>query len=178
MEISRSIRVEKFKGMERICAKISNVSNVQKNLTGWIERSNRKWIRQSTTRLNRFCKINGGGSMSKQTKYRIFELSKEFKKDSKVIIELLKKHKIKVANHFSAIDETAYQILKEAFARRPRRKLSRKNRSIKNQSKKHRSRKNLNQLSKKKLRLQKKSRRKLSNQNRLNLNLKDVQKDQ
>ena len=54
--------------------------------------------------------------MSKQTKYRIFELSKEFKKDSKVIIDVLRRNKIKVVNNFSAIGEDEYQILKSAFA--------------------------------------------------------------
>lgn len=62
--------------------------------------------------------------MSKQTKYRIFELSKEFKKDSKVIIDFLRKNRIKVANHFSAIGEAEYQILKDAFGRRPQQKKS------------------------------------------------------
>ena len=51
-------------------------------------------------------------------KYRIFELEKEFSQESKVIIDFLKKRKIKVANRFSAVDEDTYAILKEAFARR------------------------------------------------------------
>ena len=55
---------------------------------------------------------------SKTPKYRIFELEKEFNQSSQTIIEFLKKHKIKVANRFSGIDEDAYAILKESLPRR------------------------------------------------------------
>ena len=59
--------------------------------------------------------------MSKTTKtpkYRIVELAKEFNQDSQFLVDFLKKRKIKVANRFSAVDEEAYNILKENFARR------------------------------------------------------------
>ncbi len=59
--------------------------------------------------------------MSKTTKtpkYRIFELAKEFNQDSQFLVDFLKKRKIKVANRFSAVDEEAYNLLKENFARR------------------------------------------------------------
>jgi len=52
------------------------------------------------------------------TKYRIFELEKEFNQSSQTIIEFLKKRKIKVTNRFSAIDEESYAILKESLPRR------------------------------------------------------------
>ena len=55
---------------------------------------------------------------SKTPKYRIFELEKEFNQSSQTIIDFLKKHKIKVANRFSGIDEDAYAILKESLPRR------------------------------------------------------------
>ena len=59
-------------------------------------------------------------SKTSKPKYRIFELAKEFNQNSKVLIDFLKKRKIKVANHFSAIDGEAYELLKGAFARRPK----------------------------------------------------------
>ena len=52
------------------------------------------------------------------TKYRIFELEKEFNQSSQTIIEFLKKRKVKVANRFSAIGEEVYAILKESLPRR------------------------------------------------------------
>ena len=52
------------------------------------------------------------------TKYRIFELEKEFNQSSQTIIEFLKKRKIKVANRFSAIDEDTYAILQESLPKR------------------------------------------------------------
>ena len=52
------------------------------------------------------------------TKYRIFELEKEFNQSSQTIIEFLKKRKIKVKNSFSAIDEEAYNILQESLPKR------------------------------------------------------------
>ena len=55
---------------------------------------------------------------SKTPKYRIFELEKEFNQSSQTIIEFLKKHKIKVTNRFSGIDEDAYKVLKESLPRR------------------------------------------------------------
>ncbi len=52
------------------------------------------------------------------TKYRIFELEKEFNQPSQTIIDFLKKRKIKVANRFSAIEEDVYKILQESLPRR------------------------------------------------------------
>ena len=54
----------------------------------------------------------------KTTKYRIFELAKEFNQDDKTLIEFLKKNKIKVANRFGSVGEEVYTLLKENFARR------------------------------------------------------------
>ncbi len=57
-------------------------------------------------------------SKPKTPKYRIFELAKEFNQESQSLIDFLRKHKIKVANRFSAVGEDAYSVLKENFARR------------------------------------------------------------
>ena len=57
---------------------------------------------------------------TKTPKYRIYELEKELNQDSQSIIEFLKKHKVRVANRFSAVGEEAYALLKETFARRPK----------------------------------------------------------
>ncbi len=57
-------------------------------------------------------------SKPKTPKYRIFELAKEFNQESQSLIDFLRKHKIKVANRFSAVGEEAYSVLKENFARR------------------------------------------------------------
>ncbi|MBQ7705572.1 MAG: translation initiation factor IF-2 [Selenomonadaceae bacterium] len=54
----------------------------------------------------------------KTTKYRIFELAKEFNQDSQFLLDFLKKRKIKVANRFSAVGEDVYAVLQENFARR------------------------------------------------------------
>ena len=54
----------------------------------------------------------------KTTKYRIFELAKEFNQDSQFLLDFLKKRKIKVANRFSAVDEEVYAMLKESLPRR------------------------------------------------------------
>ncbi len=62
----------------------------------------------------------GGGYMSKTQKYRIFELAKELNQDSKLLVDFLKKNKIKVANHFSAISEEAYELVKSSFTKRPK----------------------------------------------------------
>ena len=56
----------------------------------------------------------------KTPKYRIYELAKEFNQESQSIIDFLKKHKIKVANRFSAVGEEIYSLLKESFPRRPK----------------------------------------------------------
>ena len=54
----------------------------------------------------------------KTTKYRIFELAKEFNQDSQFLLDFLKKRKIKVANRFSAVDEDVYTMLKDSLPRR------------------------------------------------------------
>ncbi|MBQ7199124.1 MAG: translation initiation factor IF-2 [Selenomonadaceae bacterium] len=56
----------------------------------------------------------------KTPKYRIFELAKELNQESQSIIDFLKKHKVKVANRFSAVGEEIYNLLKENFSRRPK----------------------------------------------------------
>ncbi len=56
----------------------------------------------------------------KTPKYRIFELAKELNQESQAIIDFLKKHKVKVANRFSAVGEEIYNMLKESFSRRPK----------------------------------------------------------
>ncbi len=57
-------------------------------------------------------------SKPKTPEYRIYQLSEEFNRDSQFLIDFLKKHKIKVKNRFSAIDEQAYELLKNSFPRR------------------------------------------------------------
>ena len=57
--------------------------------------------------------------MSKTQKYRIVEIAKELNQDSKLLVDFLKKNKIKVANHFSAITEEAYELIKSNFPKRP-----------------------------------------------------------
>ncbi|MBR5913436.1 MAG: translation initiation factor IF-2 [Selenomonadaceae bacterium] len=56
----------------------------------------------------------------KTPKYRIFELAKELNQESQSIIDFLKKHKVKVANRFSAVGEEIYNLLNESFSRRPK----------------------------------------------------------
>ena len=56
----------------------------------------------------------------KTPKYRIFELAKELNQESQAIIDFLKKHKVKVANRFSAVGEEIHNLLKESFSRRPK----------------------------------------------------------
>ena len=56
----------------------------------------------------------------KTPKYRIFELAKELNQESQSIIDFLKKHKVKVANRFSAVGEEIYNMLRENFSRRPK----------------------------------------------------------
>ena len=46
--------------------------------------------------------ISGGGSMSK---YRVYELAKEFQTESKVVLDILARNKFRVANHMSSVGE-------------------------------------------------------------------------
>ena len=55
----------------------------------------------------------GGGSMSK---YRIYELAKEFDATSKVIIDILSRNNITAKNHMSCVDDTAKSIINRTFA--------------------------------------------------------------
>ena len=50
------------------------------------------------------------------SKYRVFELAKNFKADYKAVIDLLKKNGFKVANNFSSVDEEGYNVVRDAFA--------------------------------------------------------------
>ncbi|MBR4641321.1 MAG: translation initiation factor IF-2 [Selenomonadaceae bacterium] len=56
--------------------------------------------------------------MSKPTKYRIYDMAKEFNQDEQVIIDFLNKRRIKVKNRFSGVEEEAYELVKANFARR------------------------------------------------------------
>ncbi len=56
--------------------------------------------------------------MSKPVKYRIYDMANEFNQDAQVIIDFLKKSKVKVKNKFSGVEEEAYQLVKTAFSRR------------------------------------------------------------
>ena len=56
--------------------------------------------------------------MSKPTKYRIYDMAKEFNQDEQVIIDFLNKRRIKVKNRFSGVETEAYELVKANFARR------------------------------------------------------------
>ena len=56
---------------------------------------------------------NGGGLMSK---YRIWELAKEYNTSSKVILDILERNKIEAKNHMSNVDEAAKQLISRTFA--------------------------------------------------------------
>lgn len=57
----------------------------------------------------------GGGSMSK---YRIYELAKEFDTTSKVIIDILTRNNMPAKNHMSSVDDTAKALIDRTFARK------------------------------------------------------------
>ncbi len=61
---------------------------------------------------------NGGGSMSKPIKYRIYDMANEFNQDVQVIIDFLNKRKVKVKNRFSGVEADAYEMVKATFGRR------------------------------------------------------------
>ena len=52
------------------------------------------------------------------SKYRVFELVKEFHTDSKAVLDILSRNGFKAANNFSGVDEAGYQALKSAFAQK------------------------------------------------------------
>ncbi|SEO79960.1 translation initiation factor IF-2 [Propionispora vibrioides] len=58
---------------------------------------------------------NGGGLMSK---YRIYELAKEFNTTSKVIMDILARNNMAAKNHMSSVDQEAKQIIDRTFARK------------------------------------------------------------
>jgi translation initiation factor IF-2 len=60
-------------------------------------------------------KENGGGSMSK---YRVYELAKEYSTTSKVIIDILGRHDITAKNHMSSVDDDAKVAIERTFARK------------------------------------------------------------
>ena len=49
------------------------------------------------------------------SKYRVFELAKEFNTDSKTILDMLKRHNFKVKNNFSGVGDEERNIVKQAF---------------------------------------------------------------
>ena len=57
--------------------------------------------------------ISGGGSMSK---YRVYELAKEFQTESKVVLDILARNKFRVANHMSSVGEDERAAVARAFA--------------------------------------------------------------
>lgn len=52
------------------------------------------------------------------SKYRVYELAKEFHVDSKAVIDILSRSGVKAANNFSSVDEKTYAALKSAFAKK------------------------------------------------------------
>ena len=49
------------------------------------------------------------------SKYRVFELAKEFGADSKKVLDILKRNNYKVNNNFSSVDDDGYRVVKQAF---------------------------------------------------------------
>ncbi len=49
------------------------------------------------------------------SKYRVFELAKEFGADSKKVLDILKRNNYKVNNNFSSVDDDGYKVVKQAF---------------------------------------------------------------
>ena len=52
------------------------------------------------------------------SKYRVYELAKEFHTDSKAVLDILIRSGVKAANNFSSVDEGAYQAVKAAFSKK------------------------------------------------------------
>ena len=52
------------------------------------------------------------------SKYRVYELAKEYSTTSKVIIDILGRHNITAKNHMSSVDEDAKVAIERTFARK------------------------------------------------------------
>ena len=50
------------------------------------------------------------------SKYRVYELAKEFHTESKVVISLLERNNYKVANHMSSVGEEEKTVLSRIFS--------------------------------------------------------------
>jgi len=53
------------------------------------------------------------------SKYRVYELAKEFATSSKLILDILDRNNMTAKNHMASIDEEAYQVLIRTFAPKP-----------------------------------------------------------
>lgn len=53
------------------------------------------------------------------SKYRVYELAKEFTTTSKLILDILDRNEMPAKNHMASIDEEAYQVLVRTFAPKP-----------------------------------------------------------
>ena len=53
------------------------------------------------------------------SKYRVYELAKEFTTTSKLILDILARNEMPAKNHMASIDEDAYQVLVRTFAPKP-----------------------------------------------------------
>ncbi|MDY2684941.1 MAG: translation initiation factor IF-2 [Selenomonadaceae bacterium] len=52
------------------------------------------------------------------SKYRVYELAKEFQADSKDVLRVLKENGVKAANNFSSVDDAGYDVVKKAFQKK------------------------------------------------------------
>jgi len=52
------------------------------------------------------------------SKYRVYELAKEFQADSKDVLRVLKENGVKAANNFSSVDDAGYAVVKQAFQKK------------------------------------------------------------
>ena len=52
------------------------------------------------------------------SKYRVFELAKEFHTESKVVLDILKKGNYKVANHLSSVGDEERNAIKNHFEKK------------------------------------------------------------
>ena len=53
------------------------------------------------------------------SKYRVYELAKEFNTQSKLILDILARNDMPAKNHMASIEEEAYQVLVRTFAPKP-----------------------------------------------------------
>ena len=56
--------------------------------------------------------------MSNNSKYRVFELAKEYHTSSKDIMELLSKNEVPVKNHMSNVDEKGIDLVRKHLVER------------------------------------------------------------